>query len=70
MKKNMGTVDRAIRVILAIVFVMLYFTNTVTGVFGIILLVFAAIFVLTSFVGSCPLYSLFGFSTCESKVKA
>jgi hypothetical protein len=69
MKKNMGTADRAIRFILAIAFVMLYFTNVVTGVFGTILLVFAAIFVLTSFVGSCPLYSLFRFSTCERKVK-
>lgn len=67
MKKNMGNTDRIIRVLLAIVFVALYFTNTVTGTLGIVLLVFAGAFVLTSLVSVCPLYSVLGFSTCQSK---
>ncbi len=64
MKKNMGTADRIIRVILAIIFGALYFTGTVTGTVGIVLLVLGAVFLLTSLVSVCPLYSLFGISTC------
>jgi len=64
MKKNMSNVDRIVRIILAVVFGILYFTGVVTGVFGIVLIVLGGIFVLTSLVSSCPLYSLFGISTC------
>ena len=64
MKKNMGNVDRIIRILLAVVFAALYFTGTVTGTLGIILLIVGAVFVLTSAVSSCPLYSLVGLSTC------
>ena len=60
----MGNADRIIRVILAIVFAALYFTDTVTGTPGIVLLVLAGVFVLTSLISSCPLYSIFGISTC------
>ncbi len=67
MKKNMGTADRIIRLILAAVFALLYFTGTVTGTFGIVLLVFAAVFVLTSLVSFCPLYPLVGLNTCPLK---
>jgi hypothetical protein len=64
---NMGKVDRVLRPLLAIAFIVLFFTGTVAGIFGIVLLVFAGIFLLTSIVGMCPLYSLFGFSTCPLK---
>lgn len=67
MKKNMGSTDRIIRVILAIVFAALYFTNTVTGTLGIVLLVLGAVFLLTSLVSFCPLYAPFGISTCPKK---
>ena len=67
MKKNMGSPDRIIRLLLAVVFAVLYFTNTVTGIAGIILLVLGAVFVLTSFVSFCPLYTIFGISTCPAK---
>jgi hypothetical protein len=70
MKKNMGNTDRAIRVILAIVFAVFYFTNMVTGTFGIVLLVLSVIFLLTSLISFCPLYALFGFSTCEKDATA
>lgn len=65
----MGNIDKAIRIILAIVFVILYFTNTVTGTIGIILLVLAAVFLLTSLMGFCPLYPLFGINTCPAEKK-
>ncbi len=64
MKKNMSSTDRIIRIILALVFAGLYFTGTVTGIFGTLLLVLGAIFVLTSLVKFCPLYALAGVSTC------
>ncbi|WP_297693217.1 DUF2892 domain-containing protein [uncultured Eudoraea sp.] len=67
MKKNMGSTDRTIRFILAAIFIVLYFTNTVTGIWGIVLLVLAAVFILTSFVSFCPLYAPFGLSTCSKK---
>ncbi|HOY40218.1 MAG TPA: DUF2892 domain-containing protein, partial [Chitinophagales bacterium] len=64
MKKNMGSADRIVRLIVAAIFAVLYFTNTVSGTFGIILLVLAGVFVLTSLISFCPLYAPFGFSTC------
>lgn len=67
MKKNMGSADRIIRIILAAVFAYLYFSGTVTGTLGIVLLVLGGVFLLTSLVSSCPLYSLVGISTCPTK---
>jgi len=67
MKKNMGSTDRIIRLVLAAVMAGLYFTDTVTGTFGIVLLVLAIVFVLTSLVSFCPLYTLFGMNTCAAK---
>ena len=56
MKKNMGTVDRVIRVLLAVVVLILYLTGNITGLAAIILGVIAVIFVVTSIIGFCPLY--------------
>ncbi len=69
MKKNMGSADRMIRIIIAAVIVVLYFTNVVSGALGLILLIFAGVFVLTSFISFCPLYAPFGISTCSTKDK-
>lgn len=63
----MGTTDKIIRLVVAAVFGALYFTGTVTGTVGIILLVLGGVFVLTSLVGFCPLYLPFGISTCSKK---
>ena len=65
MTRNMGTPDRWSRIGLAAVLVVLYLTNTVTGLMGTIFLVVAGIFVLTSLIGWCPLYAPFGFKTCS-----
>ena len=67
MKKNMGSADRVVRVIVAIVFGVLYFQGVIAGTLGIVLLVLAGIFALTSFVSYCPLYAPFGISTCSVK---
>jgi Na+(H+)/acetate symporter ActP len=63
MKKNMGTIDRVIRVVVAIVIGILYFTNQITGTAAIILGILAVVFLLTSAVSTCPLYLPFGLST-------
>jgi hypothetical protein len=65
MKKNMGTTDKIVRILIAIVIAVLYFSGTLSGTLGIVLLALAGIFVLTSFVSFCPLYLPFGISTCK-----
>jgi hypothetical protein len=67
MKKNMGAADRIIRLVLAVLAVGLYLGNIITGTVGIVLIILAAVFVFTSLVSFCPLYTLFGLSTCPLK---
>ncbi len=67
MKKNMGTADKIIRLIIAAIIVTLYFTEMITGTVAIVLLVLSGIFVLTSLISFCPLYTLFGIKTCPKK---
>ncbi len=67
MKANMSSADRIIRLVIAAIIATLYFTHVITGTLGIILLVLAAVFTLTSFISFCPLYTLFGISTCPVK---
>lgn len=67
MKKNMSSADRIIRILLAAVISILYFTHAVTGTFGIIALVIAGIFIITGIVGTCPLYALIGITTQKKK---
>ncbi len=67
MKKNMGSTDRIIRVVLAAVFAYLYFSGTVPGTLGLVLVILGAVFVLTSLVSFCPLYTLVGMNTCKVK---
>lgn len=63
MKSNMGSMDRSIRIGIALLAVVLYFTNILTGTLGIVALVLAGVFLLTSFISFCPLYTIFGITT-------
>jgi len=63
MKKNMGTIDRIIRIIIAIVIGLLYLGGQISGTAAIILGILAIVFLLTGFIGWCPLYVPFGIST-------
>ncbi|MBI5021849.1 MAG: DUF2892 domain-containing protein [Ignavibacteriales bacterium] len=67
MEKNMGSTDKIIRIILALLFGILYFTDTVTGILGIILLILGIVFLLTSFVSFCPLYKPAKISTLKKQ---
>ena len=63
MKKNMGTADKVVRILVAIIIAGLYFANQISGTAATILLIFAGVFILTSFMSFCPLYLPFGLST-------
>jgi hypothetical protein len=63
MKKNMGTIDKVIRILVAVVVVVLYFTHVISGTLAIVLLALSAIFIVTSFLSFCPLYLPLGLST-------
>ena len=67
MKTNMGSADRISRIIFAIVIGVLYFTKAIEGTAALVLGALAAVFLLTSFIGFCPLYTVLGFSTCKKK---
>lgn len=69
MKKNVGTVDKVIRILIAIIIVALFYFKVITGTLGIVLLVFAGIFVITSFISFCGLYTILGINTCPAKKK-
>lgn len=63
MKKNMGTIDRVIRILIAIVITVLFFTKAISGTLAIVLLILAGILVVTSIISICPLYLPFGINT-------
>ncbi|MFZ1692635.1 MAG: DUF2892 domain-containing protein [Flavobacteriales bacterium] len=65
MKPNMGSTDRILRIIIAAVIAILYFTGTIEGTVGLVLLILAGVFVLTSLISFCPLYAPFGIRTCK-----
>ena len=67
MKKNMGTADRAIRILAAVVIAYLFYANIISGTLGIVLLVVAGVFLLTGFVSFCPLYTALGIKTNMAK---
>ena len=67
MKTNMGIIDRVIRIVVALVFVGLYFASVVSGTLAIVLLVLAGVFILTSLIGFCPLYWPLGIHTWSKK---
>lgn len=69
MKKNMGSYDKLIRLIVAIALIVLYYKEVLTGTLGIIALVLALLLTVTSLVGFCPLYTLFGINTCKKEEK-
>jgi len=67
MKKNMGIIDRIVRVILAVTVAVLFFTGQITGILAVVLGIIALIFVVTSAIGFCPLYAPFKISTIKKK---
>ena len=67
MKKNMGNVDKGIRTVIAIVIALLYYFNVIEGTLAYVLMAVAIIFLLTSLISFCPLYTLFGANTCKTK---
>jgi hypothetical protein len=69
MKKNMGTIDRVVRTLFAVVVIVLYFTGSISGMAAVILGILAVIMLVTSAISFCPLYPLFGISTVKKETK-
>ncbi|MDL5512378.1 DUF2892 domain-containing protein [Arenibacter sp. M-2] len=67
MRKNMGNLDRTLRFVVAAALIALYYNDVISGTLGIVLVVLAIVFFLTSFIGFCPLYLPFGIRTCKAK---
>jgi hypothetical protein len=67
MKKNIGTIDRIIRILVAVVIAVLYFTHVISGIAAIILLIVAGIFIVTSLLSTCPIYLTLGIGTLKKK---
>ncbi len=68
-KKNMGTIDRVVRFLVAVLIAILYFTDQISGIAAIILGIFAVVFLITSFISSCPLYLPLKISTLKKSNK-
>ena len=69
MKKNMGSADRIVRILLAVIIATLYYGGYISGALGIVLIIVAVVFAVTSFVSVCPAYLPFGINTCSTKEK-
>ena len=67
MKQNMGKIDKAIRIAVAILIAILYLTHVISGTLALVLLIIAGIFIITSFISFCPLYAIFGLSTLKKE---
>jgi hypothetical protein len=67
MKKNMGIIDRVVRILIAAVIGVLYFVNLIPGTVAIILLILAGIFILTSLISFCPIYAVLGLKTTKKE---
>lgn len=67
MKNNMGKADRMIRVLIAIAVLILFWQDVISGVLAYVLIAISVIFLLTSLVSFCPLYTIFGIKTCRTK---
>ena len=69
MKKNMGSNDKLIRLMVAIILIILYYKSILVGTLGIIALILAFVLTITSLVSFCPLYTLLGINTCKKEEK-
>lgn len=59
----MGTVDKSIRILVAAIIAILFFTKVIEGILAIILLIVAVMFIVTSFISVCPMYPVLGINT-------
>ncbi|CAN0599423.1 unnamed protein product [Ectocarpus sp. 12 AP-2014] len=67
MKKNMGNIDRIVRFVVAVIVAVLFYQNVISGTLGYVLLGLTGVFLVTSFLSFCPLYTLVGLNTCKVK---
>ncbi len=68
MKKNMGTIDRLVRVVVALLLAVLIIQGVINGIWAVVLGVVAGVFLITSILAFCPLYTIFGIHTLRCRV--
>ncbi|UMB61597.1 DUF2892 domain-containing protein [Lutibacter sp. A80] len=69
MKKNIGSSDKLVRILIALAIIILYYTNIITGMLAIVLMGVGIVLLLTVLFNFCPLYSIFGIKTCKAPQK-
>lgn len=67
MRKNLGSTDKLVRLFIAIALIVLFYLEIITGTLGIVALILALVFAITSLVSFCPIYAVFGLSTCKKE---
>jgi hypothetical protein len=67
MKKNVGALDKGMRVLVALVVAILIYADVLTGTLALVLGIVSLVLVVTSLVNFCPLYALFGINTCRKQ---
>jgi hypothetical protein len=67
MKKNLGNLDRVLRLLFGVIVAILYFTNILTGIIGLVLVIAGGILFATALIGFCPLYAILGLNSCPLK---
>ncbi len=67
MKKNVGTFDKILRIVVAVIIAALYYFEVITGTLGLVLIILAIVFLLTGLLNFCGLYAIFGIKTCSKK---
>lgn len=65
MTANIGTIDRALRFLVALVVIILLVTRTVNGALAVVLGIIGAALLITAFVRYCPLYPVLKISTLK-----
>ena len=70
MKKNVGTIDRAIRGLAGIALLAIYFLGVVQGTLGMVAVIVGIVLLGTALLGWCPPYSLLGINTCASRQRS
>ncbi|MBU2526889.1 MAG: DUF2892 domain-containing protein [Bacteroidetes bacterium] len=67
MRKNLGNRDKAMRILLAIIAVTLFFTGMLQGIWAYMALAAGGVLLLTALINFCPLYAIFGIKTCKAR---
>lgn len=70
MKKNVGSIDKLVRIIIAALAVWVAYTHQVASPWDYVLYAVAVIMIVTALMSTCPIWIVFGLNTLKSKLKS